>query len=118
MAENIEKEGRNAQASRHAGKEESPADRAARKVIVGVVVSDKAPKTRVIDVERRVAHRFYEKVQTKRSRFYAHDEKNESHEGDTVEIMSTRPMSKLKRWRIVRVVKAGRKAEVTTEAAK
>ena len=101
MTENIEKD-----------------DRAARKVIVGVVVSDKAPKTRVIDVERRVAHRFYEKVQTKRSRFYAHDEKNESHEGDTVEIMSTRPMSKLKRWRIVRVVKAGRKAEVTTEAAK
>ncbi|MBI5200565.1 MAG: 30S ribosomal protein S17 [Elusimicrobia bacterium] len=103
MAENIEKE----------------EDRAARKVIVGVVVSDKVAKTRVIDVERRVQHRFYDKVMTKRSRFYAHDEKNESHEGDTVEIMSTRPLSRLKRWRIVRVVKAGRKAEaIPTEAAK
>jgi small subunit ribosomal protein S17 len=92
--------------------------RAGRKVIRGIVVSDKAPKTRVIDVERRVPHRFYEKVITKRSRFYAHDEKNESHEGDTVEIMSTRPLSKLKRWRIVRVIKAGRKAPPQEAALK
>ncbi|MBI4348938.1 MAG: 30S ribosomal protein S17 [Elusimicrobia bacterium] len=101
MAENTEKEGR-----------------AGRKVIVGVVVSDKAPKTRVIDVERRVQHRFYDKIMTKRSRFYAHDEESLSHEGDTVEIMSTRPLSKLKRWRVVRVVKAGRRLEVPAEAAK
>ena len=94
--------------------------RSNRKVIRGVVVSDKAPKTRVIDVERRVPHRFYEKVMTKRSRFYAHDEKNESHEGDLVEIMSTRPLSRLKRWRIVRVVKAAQKAAQAppAEAAK
>lgn len=94
-------------------------ERGGRKTIVGVVVSDKAPKTRVIDVERRVRHRFYDKIMTKRSRFYAHDEENVSHEGDTVEIMSTRPLSRLKRWRVVRVVKAGRKLEaVPAEAAK
>lgn len=79
-----------------------------RRTIQGVVVSDKADKTRVIDVERRVKHPFYEKIMTKRSRFYAHDEGNESRAGDLVEIMSARPMSRLKRWRLVRVVKAAK----------
>lgn len=85
-------------------------ERADRKLITGVVISDKASKTSVIGVERRVKHPFYEKIMTKRSKFYAHDENNESHAGDIVEIMSTRQMSALKRWRIVRVVKAAVKA--------
>lgn len=87
-----------------------PEERNDRRTITGVVISDKANKTRVIGVERRVKHPFYEKVMTKRSKFYAHDEANESHAGDIVEIMSTRPVSRLKRWRIVRVVKAAVKA--------
>lgn len=96
---------------------ESKETRAGRKVIQGVVVSDKAPKTRVIDVVRRVPHNFYEKIITKRSRFYAHDEKNESHEGDVVEIMSTRPLSRLKRWRVIRVVKAAQRVAEEPAAA-
>lgn len=90
--------------------------RAGRKVIRGVVVSDKAPKTRVVDVVRRVPHNFYEKIITKRSRFYAHDEKNESHEGDLVEIMSTRPLSRLKRWRVIRVLKAAQRLSAENKA--
>ena len=92
-------------------------DRPGRKVIQGIVVSDKAPKTRVIDVERRVRHPFYEKIIRRRSRFYAHDEDSRSHAGDLVEIMSTRPLSALKRWRVVRVIKAAQKAE-PAEAAR
>src|SRR5208282_4360902 len=80
--------------------------RGRRRVIQGVVVSDKMDKTRVVDVERRVRHPFYEKVTTKHSRFYMHDEGNESHAGDLVEIMGTRPLSRLKRWRLVRILKA------------
>ncbi|MBI4057076.1 MAG: 30S ribosomal protein S17 [Elusimicrobia bacterium] len=75
-----------------------------RKSFVGVVESDKMQKTRVISVARRVRHPFYDKVITKHSKFYVHDEGNESHLGDLVEIVSARPMSRLKRWRLVRVV--------------
>jgi len=82
--------------------------RSLRKTFQGVVVSDKMDKTRVVTVERQVRHRLYDKVMRKKSKFYAHDEGNESKSGDTVEIMSTRPLSRLKRWRVVRVVaKAG-----------
>lgn len=84
-------------------------ERAQRRTIQGVVVSDKAAKTRVVDVERRVRHAFYEKVMTRRSRFYVHDEGNESKAGDLIEIMGCRPMSRLKRWRLVRIVKAAPK---------
>lgn len=80
--------------------------RGRRHLIQGVVVSDKMDKTRTVDVERRVRHSFYEKVMTKHSRFYVHDEGNESHAGDMVEIMSVRPLSRLKRWRLVRILKA------------
>lgn len=76
-----------------------------RKVFRGIVVSDRMDKTRTIEVERRVRHPFYGKVQTKRSRFYAHDEGNASHLGDLVEIVSARPLSRLKRWRLARVLK-------------
>ena len=85
-------------------------DRPQRKTMEGVVVSDKMDKTRTVRVTRTVKHPFYGKVMTKSSKFHIHDEANQSHEGDVVEITSTRPLSKLKRWRLVRVVKAAPKA--------
>jgi len=89
-----------------------------RKSFTGVVVSDKMNKTRIVKVERVVRHRFYEKVMKLNSKFSAHDETNSSHEGDQVEIMSTRPLSKTKRWRIVRVIKAApREASAALETA-
>ena len=84
-------------------------DRGHRKRLEGVVVSDKMNKTRVVRVSRTVKHPFYEKVMKKSNKFHAHDENNAAREGDIVEIISTRPLSKLKRWRIVRVVKAAPK---------
>jgi small subunit ribosomal protein S17 len=86
--------------------EQTTLERNDRKTMEGVVLSDKMDKTRIVSVERLVSHPFYGKVMRKRSKFYVHDEKNESHEGDTVEIQSTRPLSKSKRWRLVRIVKA------------
>ena len=79
-----------------------------RKTFQGLVVSDKMDKTRVVSVERVYRHPLYEKVLRSSSRFYAHDEGNESHAGDTVEITSTRPLSKLKRWRVARIVSRAR----------
>ena len=84
-------------------------DRGSRKSLEGVVVSDKMNKTRVVRVSRSVRHPFYEKIIKKSKKFHAHDENNEAREGDVVEIVSTRPLLKLKRWRIVRVVKAAPK---------
>ncbi|MCX5783659.1 MAG: 30S ribosomal protein S17 [Elusimicrobia bacterium] len=78
--------------------------RSQRKSFEGVVVSDKMKKTRVISVERVVRDVLYSKTMRKQSRFYAHDESNESKVGDRVEIISTRPLSKLKRWRVSRIV--------------
>ena len=83
--------------------------RSHRKTLEGIVVSDKMNKTRVVCVSRSVRHPFYEKIIKKSKKFHAHDQNNEAHEGDVVEIASTRPLSKLKRWRIVRVVKAAPK---------
>ncbi|MFH2203638.1 MAG: 30S ribosomal protein S17 [Elusimicrobiota bacterium] len=85
-----------------------------RRAFVGTVVSDKASKTRVVSVQRLVRHPRYEKIVRRRSKFYVHDEKNASHVGDRVEIMSARPMSKLKRWRLVRIIKAAERLEVGT----
>ncbi len=78
--------------------------RGKRKVFIGTVVSDKMDKTVVVVVERLVRHPLYKKVIRKRSKFYAHDERNECRIGDIVEIMETRPLSKLKRWRVVRII--------------
>lgn len=82
--------------------------RADRKTFTGKVVSDKMAKTRVVNVTRRTRHPKYEKIMTKHSKFYCHDEGNESKVGDIVEIASTRPLSKLKRWRLVRIVEKAR----------
>jgi len=79
-------------------------ERGQRKVIQGVVSSDKMDKSRVVIVERRVKHPLYKKYVKKTSKFMAHDEQNDSHLGDTVRIMETRPLSKKKRWRLVEIV--------------
>ncbi|MBI4803472.1 MAG: 30S ribosomal protein S17 [Elusimicrobia bacterium] len=78
--------------------------RTGRKVFRGVVVSDKMNKTRVVNVERTTRHPGYAKTMKKNGKFYAHDEANESRAGDTVELMSTRPLSSLKRWRVSRII--------------
>jgi len=79
-------------------------DRGRRKSITGIVSSDKMDKSRVIVVERRVKHPLYKKYVKKTSKFMTHDEKNESHIGDTVRIMETRPLSRRKRWRLVEII--------------
>lgn len=84
--------------------------RARRHTFQGIVVSDKADKTRVVTVLRQTRHPRYEKIVRGKSKFYVHDEGNESHVGDLVEIMGTRPLSKLKRWRLVRIVKQAPRA--------
>jgi small subunit ribosomal protein S17 len=88
---------------------ESPAatPRNRRKTEIGMVASDKMNKTRRVVVERLVPHPKYGKMLRRRTICHAHDEQNASHKGDLVEIMETRPLSKLKRWRIVRIVRAG-----------
>lgn len=78
-----------------------------RKTEVGMVTSDKMNKTRRVVVERLVPHPKYGKMMRRRTVCHAHDEKNESHQGDLVEIMETRPLSRLKRWRVVRIVRKG-----------
>jgi small subunit ribosomal protein S17 len=75
-----------------------------RKIMRGMVMSTKMDKTIVVQVNRKVRHPLYEKFVSKRSKLYAHDEKSEAGVGDIVEITQTRPMSKLKRWRLLRIV--------------
>jgi small subunit ribosomal protein S17 len=82
-------------------------ERGQRRVAVGVVTSDKMNKTRRVEIPRLVKHPRYGKYIRRRTVCYVHDEKNESHVGDMVEIMETRPLSKLKSWRLVRVVTRG-----------
>ncbi len=79
-------------------------DRKLRKERVGIVTSDKMSKSITVIVERRVMHPKYGKFVKRSSKFMAHDEKGDAHVGDTVRIAETRPMSKLKRWRLVEVV--------------
>lgn len=78
--------------------------RGTRKERVGDVISNKMAKTIVVRVQRRFPHPQFKKVVTAYSKFYAHDEKAEAKVGDIVRIEETRPLSKLKRWRLVAVV--------------
>ena len=75
-----------------------------QKTRIGRVVSDKMSKTRVVAVERTFRHPRYARVVKRTSRFKAHDERNESHVGDRVLIIETRPLSKDKRWRIKEIL--------------
>ncbi len=79
-------------------------DRGHRKERLGKVISNKMTKTIVVRVERRFPHPKYKKVVTSFSKFYAHDEKGEAKVGDVVLIRETRPLSKLKRWRLTQVL--------------
>ena len=79
--------------------------RKARRTLIGIVTRDKTLKTRRVEIQRLVKHPRYGKYIKRRTVCYAHDEKNESHLGDTVEIIESRPLSKLKRWELVKVVK-------------
>ena len=75
-----------------------------RKVRQGLVVSDANDKTIVVEIRERKPHPVYGKMMTTTKKFHAHDENNEAGIGDTVQIMETRPLSKLKRWRLTRII--------------
>jgi len=80
------------------------AERGQRKTAVGVVISDRMDKTVVVRVERLVQHPKYKKVVKRYSKYKAHDERNECRVGDRVLIIETRPLSKTKRWRVMRIL--------------
>ena len=80
-------------------------ERGNRRTEVGVVTSDKMQKTRRVEIPRLVKHPRYGKYIKRRTICHVHDEANESHTGDTVEIMETRPLSKQKCWRLMRIVR-------------
>lgn len=80
-----------------------------RKVLIGTVVSDKMDKTVVVSVERTFKHATYGKYVRRTSKFYANDEKNACKEGDVVKIVETRPVSRLKRWNLLEVIKSAEK---------
>lgn len=84
--------------------EEAKRTRHLRKTRTGKVVSDRQDKTIVVRVDRRAAHPLYGKVMTLTKKYYAHDEHNEARVGDVVEVMETRPLSKMKRWRLVSIL--------------
>ena len=86
-----------------------------RKTLVGNVVSTKMQKTIVVEVSRRKSHPLYQRVIARSRKFYAHDESNSAHVGDVVRIEETRPLSHLKRWRLLEIVRKA--ALVGPEAA-
>ena len=96
-----------------APKSATPA-RQARRILVGVVTRDKMDKTRRVEVARLVKHARYGKYIKRRTVCYAHDENNETRVGDEVEIMETRPLSKSKNWRLLRVIKQAPRTEAPT----
>jgi small subunit ribosomal protein S17 len=79
-----------------------------RKQFIGVVVSDKMHKTIVVRVERQTRHPLYGKVLRHHKKFHAHDENNDAHEGDTVLIEESRPLSKTKRWVLKEITERAR----------
>jgi small subunit ribosomal protein S17 len=79
-------------------------DRGRRQEKVGIVVSSKMNKTVIVAVETTVMHRLYQRFYRKTSKFYAHDEENSCRPGDRVRLVSSRPLSKLKRWRVAEIV--------------
>jgi small subunit ribosomal protein S17 len=81
-----------------------------RRELIGVVTSDKMTKTRVVLVERRLAHKKYGKFMTSRTKYKAHDEKNEYKLGDRVLIVESRPLSRDKRWRVERLLERPQEA--------
>lgn len=83
-----------------------------KRVEIGVVTSDKMNKTRVVEIARRVRHPRYGKYVRSRTVCHVHDEGNESGQGDTVEIVESRPRSRTKRWELVRVIEKSREVDL------
>lgn len=83
-----------------------------KRVLVGVVTSDKANKTRRVEIARKVKHPKYGKFIRRKTVCHVHDEANESHVGDTVEIEESIPLSKLKRWSLIRIVEKSKLVDV------
>jgi len=79
-------------------------EKSRKRKLIGIVVSDKMDKTRVVMVSRRFSHLKYGKFLTARKKYKAHDEKNEFHTGDKVVIVESRPLSREKRWKIIELV--------------
>ncbi len=88
-----------------------------KKIVTGIVTRDKAAKTRRVEVPRLVRHPRYGKILHRRTVCTAHDEENQSHLGDLVELEESRPLSRTKRWKLVRVVRRGAPTEVAGPAA-
>jgi small subunit ribosomal protein S17 len=78
------------------------------RALLGRVVSDRMDKTVTVLVERKVKHPVYGKIMTRSKKYHAHDEKNEFHAGDLVEIVECRPFSKTKAWRVSRIIEKSR----------
>ena len=72
-----------------------------RRILSGVVVSSNANKTIVVDITRRIKHKLYKKIIRRSKKYHAHDENNEFKIGDTVSIIESKPISKLKKWRVI-----------------
>lgn len=89
-----------------------------RKVAIGIVTSDKMNKTRRVEIPRLAPHPKYGKYMRRRTICYVHDENNQSHVGDWVEIVESRPLSRLKRWKLVRIVRTSQQREAIQEAAR
>ena len=85
--------------------------RNSRRTLEGTVTSDKMAKTITVVVERTFKHEKYKKYVRKRKKYHAHDEKGEAKRGDRVEIVACRPMSRIKRWLLVRVIEKGSTVE-------
>lgn len=83
-------------------------ERAMRRTMIGKVVSDKMDKTIVVAIEDKVSHPLYKKIIKRTYKLKAHDENNECKVGDKVEVMETRPLSKDKRWRLVKIIESSK----------
>jgi small subunit ribosomal protein S17 len=86
------------------------AERHERQEVTGVVTSAKMEKTIIVKVTRMVQHKLYHRVIRVSKKFYAHDEERKARQGDTVRIIETRPLSKLKRWRLAEIVTRSKRA--------
>ncbi len=86
-----------------------------KRILVGTVVSDKAEKTVVVRVERKVKHPMYGKIIRRSKKYHAHDEENTFKTGETVRIEETRPLSKLKTWKVIDRVQAGKGVAVEAD---
>jgi small subunit ribosomal protein S17 len=100
----------NEQEKQAGGAEQAGRAKSGKRELIGVVVGDKMNKTRVVMVERRLAHAKYGKYMTRRSKYKAHDEKNEYRVGDRVAIVESRPLSREKRWRVERLIERAQEA--------